>query len=92
MAHLKTQKILQKELEEAQKRIIIGGTYSHYKQPENHYTVVALGVQEATDKLCVIYRAEYDEKLLFVRDVDSWLSKPEVDGKYVERFVYVKAI
>jgi hypothetical protein len=91
MTQKKTQEELEKELREAEKLIKVGGVYSHYKNPQNLYTVIALAIQEATNKICVIYQAEYGKKLIFVRDLDIWLSKPETHGEKVERFTRIKA-
>lgn len=85
MSH-KSHEDIEQEIQEAQTIIKIGGIYSHYKNPKNLYKVISLGTQEATDKICVIYQAEYDNKLIFVRDVDSWLGNPVVNGKTVQRF------
>lgn len=86
----KTHEQLRTELKKAKKRIVIGGIYSHYKKPENLYRVIGLGIQEATDKICVIYRAEYAKEFTFVRDLDSWVDTPEFDGVKVQRFKLVK--
>ncbi len=67
---------LEKELESAKKQIKIGGTYSHYKNPKHKVKVVAVGIQEAAEKPCVIYRDAANEKLIFVRDLDVWLEEP----------------
>lgn len=72
----KDQQVLQEELEAAQKQVKIGGTYSHYKNPDKLYEVIALGVQELNDKLCVVYQAKYGKKIIFIRDLDSWLKEP----------------
>ena len=90
MSHLKTHEELQQELNEAEKLVKIGGIYAHYKTPKNLYKVIAFGTQEATNKICVIYQAEYGKKLIFVRDVDTWLDKPVVNGKKIPRFKFVK--
>lgn len=86
----KTEEEIEKEIQEAKREIVMGGLYSHYKNPKNLYTVIALATQEATNKLCVIYRAEYGKKLLFVRDLDNWLEQPEWHGKKVTRFILIK--
>lgn len=86
MAHLKTQDDLKKEIAEVGKQVKVGGRYSHYKKPENIYQVIGLGVQESTDKICVLYKPEYMDDITFVRDLDSWLAMPELEGKLVERF------
>lgn len=85
MVH-KTHKQLEKELNEAGEKVKVGGIYSHYKHPENFYKVIGLGFRESTDDLCVIYQAEYKKRLIFIRELDSWLEKP--GG--VEKFKFVK--
>ena len=72
----KNHQTIEKELEMAKRQVKIGGTYSHYKNPEHLVKVVGIGIQEATDKLCVIYQDEANENLTFVRDLDIWLEKP----------------
>ena len=67
---------VEKELEIAKKQVKLGGTYSHYKNPEHLVKVLAIGTQEATDKLCVIYQDVAHEDLIFVRDLDIWLEEP----------------
>jgi hypothetical protein len=81
---------LHQELEEAERRVVVGGIYSHYKYPENTYKVINLGFIEATDSVCVIYQAVYDQKLVFVRPLDSWLETLSWDGGEVARFKLVK--
>lgn len=85
--HKKTQEELEIELIEAEKMIKIGSRYSHFKRPDRTYKVVGLGIQERTEKICVIYQAEYGRKLIFVRDLESWLEQPQVG---VDRFKLVE--
>ncbi len=75
----KDHQTLERELEMAKEKVKIGGVYSHYKNPEHRVRVIAIGIQEATEKLCVIYRDAADENLIFVRDLDIWLEKPLKD-------------
>lgn len=88
MSHLDPD-ILQEALIKAEKLVQIGNLYSHYKNPLNLYKVIALGIQEATDKVCVIYQAENDKGLIFVRDLDNWLENILVEGKNIKRFKLV---
>ena len=81
---------LHRELEEAKKKIMLGGFYSHYKYPENHYKVLRLGFIESTDHVAVIYQAEYDPKLVFVRPLDSWLEHLGEGDKKIDRFNLIK--
>ena len=77
---------LHEELEEAGKKVVVGGVYSHYKYPENTYKVIHLGCIESSDEICVIYQAIYDPELIFVRPLNSWLETVEWEGKKIARF------
>ncbi len=77
---------LDQELLIAKNQIKVNGIYSHYKNPDNLYKVSDLAVQEATDKICVIYEALYHSGVTFVRDLDNWLEQVEIDGQKVDRF------
>jgi hypothetical protein len=72
----KDYRAIEKELEIAKRQVRIGGIYSHYKNPEHLVRVIAVGIQEATDKLCVIYQEVANGNHVFVRDLDIWLEEP----------------
>jgi len=72
----KSHEDLERELGIAKTQVRIGGIYLHYKNPDHKVRVTAIGVQEATDKLCVIYQDMANEKLVFVRDLDVWIEEP----------------
>lgn len=82
----KTQEELERDIKDAEKLVKVGGRYVHYKSTNHIYTLLGLAIQEATNKVCVIYRAEYGKNVTFVRDLDTWLSEVEVDGLHVKRF------
>lgn len=69
--HHKNHEQLHRELDEAREQVRVGGVYSHYKHPNNTYLVTSLGIIEASDELCVIYQATYDQGLVFVRPLSS---------------------
>ncbi len=81
-----TQEELNKKLEELKNRVEVGGLYSHYRNPDNHYKILAVGFIEATEEPCVIYQALYGENLTWVRTADEFLSEVEFEGKTVPRF------
>jgi len=83
----KSHLIIEKELEMAKTQVKVGGIYSHYKNPEHLVKVIALGTQEATDKLGVIYQEAANKNLVFVRDLNIWLERPLKD---IPRFKLVK--
>lgn len=64
---------LQEEIIEAKEKIVIGAIYCHYKDPNNHYKILGVGIQEATNKICVFYEPLYMRGITFVRDLDNWL-------------------
>ena len=49
-----------------------------------------LALQEQDNKLCVVYRAEYDNSLPLIRPFISWLALVELEGVTVPRFIKVK--
>lgn len=89
MSHLSHDE-LAKKLIDAAKLVKIGGIYKHYKYPERNYKVTNLAIQEASEKVCVIYQDVSDKSApSFVRDLDSWLEKVEWHGSIVDRFKIV---
>ncbi len=77
---------LKRKIAMAGTKVIIGGKYVHYKSPDKTYTVTNIAITEADDQLCVIYRADYDPELTFVRSLDNWLENVEYHGKKLPRF------
>lgn len=81
---------LHQELDAAAEHVAIEGIYAHYKNPDQTYKVTGLGITEWDDEICVMYRAQYDEALVFVRPLKSWLEKVEWAGGLLERFTRVE--
>jgi hypothetical protein len=82
----KSQEELVNERTIAAQNIQVGGLYYHYKNPNDLYKVLNLAVTEWDDEVCVIYEAQYGERITFVRPLSSWLEKVEWNGKIVDRF------
>lgn len=82
----KSQEELKQELDQAGKVVGVGDYYRHFKNPDNHYRVEFLAIQESTEDVCVGYRAMYGQKLLFTRPLKVFLETVEKDGKKVPRF------
>lgn len=70
----------------AYQQVEVGALYYHYRNPQLHYKVIDIGIQEASEKICIIYKALYGACITWVRDLDSWLAEIEVDGKKITRF------
>ncbi len=82
----KSHEELKSELSEAKEKVKVGRVYGHYKRPAETYKVLHLAITEANDTLCVVYQAQYGEKLIFTRPLTSWLEHIEWNGQAVERF------
>jgi len=82
----KPQDELVNKLEQAKEAVAVGGVYQHYKQPDKSYKVLHLAITESDDELCVIYQAQYEERLIFVRPLKSWLDKVNYNGNLINRF------
>ena len=89
MPHISHDELNQK-LSAAAKLVAVGSIYKHYKYPLRDYKVTILAVQEATEKICVLYTDISDpDAPPFVRDLDSWLESVEWQGAIVPRFKLV---
>ena len=64
------------------------GKYKHYKG--NEYEVIGVAKHSETMEELVVYRALYGEGELWVRPLEMFLEKVEVDGKMIPRFERVE--
>jgi hypothetical protein len=81
----KTEQEFKDMLSEAAKLVKVGGRYRHSKSG-GEYTVVDLALIEATEKVGVVYLAEYDERFKWLRPVDDFVAEVEIDGVRRKRF------
>jgi hypothetical protein len=63
------------------------GKYYHYKGQD--YEVLGLAKHSETLEELVVYRALYDDHALWVRPLDNFTSKVEVNGQLVPRFTHL---
>ena len=77
---------LKQELNEAAKKIEVGGLYAHYKQPELPYKIRGFAVWEETDEVAVLYQPVHEPEVIFVRPLKIWLETVEWQGQTVSRF------
>lgn len=85
MTHIPHEELI-KKIKESAKLVEIGNEFTHYKYPERIYQVIDIGIQEATENVCVIYCDKKSPDIHFVRDLDSWLETIEFEGALVPRF------
>ena len=77
---------LRHRLSEAEALVEVGARYAHYKHPEAAYTIRGFAIREDTQDVCVIYDAEYGERIPFIRSIQSFVESVEVEGASVPRF------
>lgn len=82
-----TQAELTARLSAASQHVTVGARYRHYKQ--RTYMVVALALREEDSEPCVVYRAEYGDRIVFIRPVANWLEAVTVDGMSMPRFTKI---
>ena len=70
-------------------KVVKIGIYQHYKG--NKYEVIGVAKDSETLEEFVVYRALYDNKVskLWIRQVDLFTDKVEVDGETVDRYKYI---
>lgn len=64
--------------------------YYHYKNPDLHYLVIDIALDEATEEPVVVYEASYGKRLTWVRSVKIWNELVEFEGQFVPRFSKVE--
>ena len=85
----KGEDVIVEEIASAEEQIAVGANYWHYKDQNKLYQVIGFGVAEANDELCVIYQAQYGQKLTFIRPLTSWLENVAWQNSSVPRFTKV---
>lgn len=80
LQELETKQKQAKELVEA------GTIYYHYRDANLKYQVIEVGIQEATEDVCVVYKSLYGDGVIWIRNLNSWLGEVEHDGQMVKRF------
>lgn len=83
------EQILSNQVETSSHGLVTGGRYRHYRK-QQLYTIIGFGLLEATEDPAVIYRAEYGERLTWIRTVADFTARVEVDGQSVSRFLPVE--
>ncbi len=64
------------------------GTYRHYKG--HTYQVIGVAKHSETEEDVVVYRALYGEGGLWVRPLEMFREKVEIEGKSVPRFELIQ--
>ncbi|MFT6899698.1 MAG: hypothetical protein ACJA13_004139 [Paraglaciecola sp.] len=65
---------------------ITPGRYRHYKG--NDYEVIGVAKHSEDETQLVVYRPLYGARDLWVRPLDMFVEKVEIDGQSLPRFAY----
>ncbi len=65
------------------------GVYEHFKPEHHRYRVLGVAKHSETMEEMVVYQALYDEGQIWVRPLNMFLEKVEVNGQKVPRFKYI---
>jgi len=85
----KTQQELRQAVKAAKAKVRVGGEYVHYKSDRMHYKVLDLVVNTDDDSVWVVYEAQYDEHIRFVRSLKEWLDVIETENGAIRRFTLI---
>lgn len=78
---------LAQKLADGRTQVEVGAFYRHYRNPEKRYKVLAVALQEDTEEVCVVYQTSHSSGLIWVRNLEDWLSIVENSaGQMVHRF------
>ncbi len=67
-----------------ERKVKIGGRYRHFKG--NEYLVLHIARHSETLELYVVYQALYGEMGIWIRPMEMFLDRKEVEGELVYRF------
>ena len=83
---------LQDKLDTAKEKISVGRKYYHWKHPDTHYQVIAIGLTEWNEEVAVVYQ-NTENGVTWIRPLegdDGWFTPVERDGDDKRRFVPVE--
>lgn len=84
---------LQEKIDAVSTKIIVGGQYVHWRNPNSIYEIMSLALSEWDEEVVVVYR-NVDSGITWVRKVygeDGWLTEViKDDGSVGERFMLIQ--
>ena len=89
MAHTSYRELAQR-VKGAEMKVRPGSVWHHWRDPQQHYRVIRVGIDEATEDLVVVYEMLVETKpVVWVRRLrgpDGWLTPVTNKGTEVPRF------
>lgn len=78
----------------ARTKVKVGELYYHWRNPDQHYRVLNVGINEADEQIVVIYELQTDQPVVWVRPLrgkDGWLTPVMQNSREIPRFSRVKS-
>lgn len=72
---------------QANQKVQPGDRYYHYRNLNQLYKVLAIAIDEESNKPCVVYQAQYGDNLIWVRALSVWCELVDHHGKNIPRFI-----
>lgn len=89
MAHTPYRELAQR-VKGAEMKVKPGDLYTHWRDPSQHYRVIRVGINEASEELVVVYEQLVEPKpVVWVRSLrgpDGWLTPVIHKGAEIPRF------
>lgn len=85
MGHTTQEELIEK-VQSIKEKVEVGGKYYHYKTKDHFYTVLNVGLLEASEEPCVVYQTSLPSQLIWVRSMSDWLAEVETEKGMVLRF------
>ncbi len=77
----------------AEVKVKVGSIYSHWRNPQQHYRVLAVGYTEWDENMVVVYQQiDHPQPLVWIRPLrgkDGWLTPVAHEGTEIPRFQLV---
>lgn len=69
-------------------KIAVGDIYYHYKDlsASKPYKIITLAVDESTEKISIVYEAQYGEKIRWIRTLDNFTELVDDTTGQIPRF------
>ncbi len=77
---------LEKLILAAKQKITVGQIYSHYKDTNKRYRIIAIALDESSESVSIVYEGLYAPYLTWIRPLNNFLESVTWQDKSVLRF------
>ncbi len=81
---------LEQLVKTAEAKVQTDQIYSHYKDSNKRYRIIAVALDEASESVSIVYQSLYSPYLTWIRPITNFLEEVSWEGKVISRFQLVK--